>query len=109
MEVIGIDHGFGNMKTRNTIFTSGIKGSVVEPPIRHRVLKYKGKYYMIGGERVEVKERKSIDPDYYLLTLAALAEELKVRGLTKAEVYVGAGLPLTRMGEEKREFIKYLL
>lgn len=107
-EIIGIDHGNGNMKTRNCVFSSGIKRSMTEPPISSRVLRYKGRYYMVGGERVELKGRKSDDDDYYLLTMAALAEEMKVRGLTKADVHLGVGLPLTRMGAEKGDFLKYL-
>ena len=46
--------------------------------------------------------------DFYLLTLAAIAKELKNRNLTDANVYLAVGLPLTRFGEEKQAFIDYL-
>ena len=38
---------------------------------------------------------------YYLMTLGAIAEELKYRKVTDANVILGAGLPLTRFGIEK--------
>lgn len=107
-EIIGIDHGYGNMKTRHCVFSSGIQRSITEPPVNSRVLKYKSRYYMVGGERMSVKERKSEDDDYYLLTMAALAEEMRVRGLKEVDVQLGVGLPLMRMGAEKSDFLKYL-
>lgn len=46
--LIGIDHGYGNMKTRHTVFKSGVKCYSSEPPIASEVLAYDGKYYVIG-------------------------------------------------------------
>ncbi len=39
---------------------------------------------------------------------AAVAKELKRRGLAEAKVFLAVGLPLTRFGAEKNHFIKYL-
>lgn len=47
--------------------------------MKENILGYKGKFYKIGGKRLEVKENKVQDNNYYLLTLAALAKELKAR------------------------------
>lgn len=106
---IGIDHGFGNMKTRHTVFRSSVRGYLnQQPESLKRVVKYKDNYYVVGGERVEVKESKVSDDDYYILTLASLAEELKYRHMQKATIVIGAGLPLKRIGAEKEEFKKYL-
>ena len=41
------------------------------------------------------------DDSFYLLTLAAVAKELKRRGLAEAKVFLAVGLPLTRFGAEK--------
>ena len=41
------------------------------------MLKYNNKYYKIGGKRLEVKEDKVHDDNYYLLTLAATAMTLE--------------------------------
>lgn len=49
------------------------------------------------------------DGDYYILTLAAIARELNIRGLTSARVHIAAGLPLTWVSEQKDSFKEYLL
>ena len=58
--------------------------------------------------RQEVKDTKVEDDSFYLLTLATVAKELKRRGLEEAKVFLAVGLPLTRFGAEKNDFIKYL-
>lgn len=75
----------------------------------NRVVGYGNRYYAVGGSRMEVKADKTKDDDYYILTLAGLAEELKVRGIHRANVVIGAGLPLTRVGAEKEMFGAYLM
>lgn len=45
---------------------------------------------------------------FYLLTLAAIAKELKIKGKNHADIFLSVGLPLTRFGAEKEDFIKYL-
>ena len=57
---------------------------------------------------MEVKSTKVEDENYYHLTLAAIAKELSYRRINKANVLLAVGLPLTRFGEEKDAFIKYL-
>ena len=42
-----------------------------------------------------------------VLTMAAIAEELKKTGTTVADVHLGVGVPLTRMGAEKKDFVEY--
>ena len=54
------------------------------------------------------KDTKVEDDSFYLLTLAAVAKELKKRGLSDAKVFLAVGLPLTRFGAERNNFIKYL-
>lgn len=106
--VIGVDHGWANMKTVSSVFTSGVKEISTEPAFYDDVLEYEGRYYKIGGERLEVKENKVVDVNYYLLTLAALAKELNRRGLRNANIFLAVGLPLTKFGKEKPDFIRYL-
>ena len=106
--VIGIDHGWANMKTFNEVFTSGVKEISTTPAMFNDTLEYNGKIYKIGGKRLEVKSTKVEDENYYLLTLAAIAKELSFRRIQKANVLLAVGLPLTRFGEEKDDFIKYL-
>lgn len=107
--IIGIDHGFGYVKTVHSSFLAGVEPFGVEPPLKNRALKYEGKYYILGGKRQSVQRIKTTNEDYYLMTLGAIGEELKYRRVTEANVLLGAGLPLTRFGAEKEEFKKYLL
>ena len=108
LEVIGIDHGWSMMKTIFRVFVTGVKEITTTPALFGDVLEYKGKFYKVGTVRQEVKDTKVEDDSFYLLTLAAVAKELKRRGLAEAKVFLAVGLPLTRFGAEKNDFIKYL-
>lgn len=108
IEVIGIDHGWSNMKTVNHVFVSGVKEMSTEPALWDNLIEYQNHYYKIGTNRMEVKDTKVTDESYYILTLAALAKELTQRNKYRAKVVMSVGLPLTRFGAEKRDFIDYL-
>lgn len=105
---IGIDHGWSHIKTRNSCFVSGVGELGEEPMVWENVLEYNGKYYRIGGDRLKVQEDKVCNENYYLLTLAAVAKELKARSLKEAHVVLAVGLPIGRFGAEKKAFINYL-
>lgn len=107
-EVIGIDHGWSHIKTWNEIFPTAIHVVTTEPAFWDDVLEYEGKYYKVGGERLDVKDNKVGNDDFYLLTLVALAKELGHRGKQEANVVLAAGLPATRFGDEKKGFFEYL-
>ena len=109
IEVIGIDHGWSNMKTPTQIFTTGVKEITTEPAFYDDVVELDGKYYKVGGKRLEVRDTKVENDNFYLLTLAAIAKELNRRGMKDADVLLSVGLPLTRFGAEKQDFIDYLL
>ncbi len=108
IEIIGVDHGFSMMKTVSHVFTSGVGEITSEPAIHENLLEYKGRYYRIGSERLTVKPTKVQDENYYNLTLAAIAKELERRGMRSANIFLAVGLPLTRFGAEKQDFIDYL-
>lgn len=76
-KIIGIDHGYGNMKTANFCFPTGIIAYDSEPLFTADMLVYDGKYYLIGEGHKEFVPDKIKDEDYYILTLAAVAKELK--------------------------------
>ncbi len=108
IEVIGIDHGWSNMKTVNHVFVSGVKEMSTEPALLDNLVEYQNRYYKIGTNRMEVKDTKVTDESYYILTLVALAKELMLRGKYREKIIMGVGLPLTRFGAEKKDFIDYL-
>ena len=109
MYVIGIDHGYGNMKTANCCFPTGVMKSDTEPTFVSDLLVWNGKYYSIGVGHKEFTADKFNDEDYYVLTLAAIARELRRERITEANVFIAAGLPLTWVSEQKADFKKYLL
>ncbi|MFR7390341.1 MAG: hypothetical protein ACLUTU_16270 [Blautia faecis] len=65
-----------------------------EPIVSTNFVKYRDKYYVIGESHLVYQGNKTDSDDFYILTLAGLAEELKFRGLHEAEVVLAAGLPL---------------
>lgn len=101
MYVIGIDHGYGNMKTANCCFPTGVMKSDTEPTFVSDLLQWNGKYYSIGVGHKEFTADKFTDEDYYVLTLAAIARELRRERLTEASVFIAAGLPLTWVREQR--------
>ena len=107
--IIGIDHGYGNIKTANHCFRAGLAVYDYEPLFTKDMLVYNGRYYLIGEGHKEFVASKDLDGDYYALTLAAIAMELKDNGLTAATVHIAAGLPLTWTSGQKERFREYLL
>lgn len=108
--ILGIDHGYGLIKTVHTVFRSGIKKVPTIPPFMHNILNYEGSYYAVGQTRQNHKADKTLSDDYYLLTLAAIAEELKKIGTNHADqVILATGLPYSFMGSQKDSFKEYLL
>lgn len=99
--IIGIDHGYGNIKTAHCCFKTGVAAYDKEPTFKSNLLIYEGKYYLIGEEHKEFRSDKMTDSDYYILTLAAVARELNIRKLTSARVHIAAGLPLTWVSEQR--------
>lgn len=107
--IIGIDHGYGNIKTAPCCFKTGVAAYDKEPTFKSNLLIYEGRYYLIGEEHKEFISDKMTDSDYYILALAAVARELNIRKLTSARVHLAAGLPLTWVSEQKDSFKEYLL
>lgn len=103
--IIGVDHGYANMKTKNFVFPSGLVTYEHEPYSMERVLEYGGKYYVIGSGRQPLQKDKTASDNYYLLTLAAIAMELEYREAPpNSEIILAAGLPLTSFAGTRKHF-----
>jgi len=107
--IIGIDHGFGNVKTASHIFPSGVKCDDDYPSIISNLLIYDGKYYTIGVGHKKFTADKFLDMDYYAMTLAAIAEELSAENITNADVHIAAGVPLSWVKHQRKQFSEYLM
>ena len=107
--IIGVDHGYGNMKTAHRVFKTGVECFEEEPIVSMNYVKYKDRYYVIGENHLIYQGNKTDSDDFHILTLAALAEELKFRGIHEANVTLAAGLPLAWAKTQAADFKKYLM
>ena len=62
--IIAVDHGYGNMKTANHCFPSGILAHEGEPTFPDNLLYYEGRYYTVGAGHKEYRPDKALDLDY---------------------------------------------
>lgn len=107
--IIGIDHGYYAMKTPHICFPTGLSAYEYEPYTMQNVLQYQGKYYVCGTGRQTLLKNKTANDTYYLLTMAAIAQELKYRKAAgRTGIVLAAGLPLASFGREKQPFREYL-
>ena len=93
IRIIAVDHGYDNVKTVNIITPTSIKASPTKPIFGGDILEYAGTYYLIGEGHKEFIADKSMDEDCYILTLMAVARELSLAGITRADVHLVVGLP----------------
>lgn len=95
IKIIGIDHGYGNIRTANTVIPTGITAYTTEPIFSGNILFYDGMYYRMGEGHKPFAADKSTDNDFYLFTLMSVARELSQQGISEADVHIAAGRPLT--------------
>ena len=107
--IVGIDHGYGNIKTANTVTPTGITKLDAAPTFTKNTLYYDGSYYLIGEGHKEYLPDKWQDNDNYLFTLMGIARELNREGITSADVHLAVGLPLTWVNRQREDFRKYML
>ena len=109
--IIGIDHGYYAIKTAHCSFPAGLTSyGEHEPYTRQGLLEFGGCFFVCGSGRQPIQRDKTVNDNYYLLTLAAIAKEIQQRSLPpECSVRIAAGLPLTSFGRDKPKFRDYLL
>ena len=75
--IIGVDHGYGYTKGTHTILKSGVDKLIIEPPFNDDLLVFQDKVYAVGQKRGQMQTEKTKTIDYYILTLATIASEMK--------------------------------
>ena len=106
--IIGFDNGYQFGKTANFMFDNGVYPlGKVEPSVREHSLKFERKYYKVTEGRAAITEDKVSDESARLLTMVAIAKELSVEGVTKADIILAVGLPLSDFGREKKVLVQY--
>lgn len=108
--LIAIDHGNKQIKTNHRTFTSGFCESVTPPPFGKDVLFYKGKYYTLSDKRIPYMRDKTADERYFILTLFAIAFELKERRHTDetCDIELAVGLPPAHFRNSIRKIYRIL-
>lgn len=104
---IAVDQGNFNVKsfgpgTNTEPFPTGLNHhGDVPPPMTVGSMMVNGQYYSITNERLQTRRDKTTDEDYYVLTLAAIANELRAAfpGGTEYEcnVALALGLPVEHL------------
>ena len=98
---------------QNVCFPCGLVRYVSEPGrfMNEDILEYQGTYYTLSDTKMPFKADKTVDDDYFILTLYALAMEARNKGitLTGKDVVLGVGLPPADYGQQATSFKKYFL
>jgi plasmid segregation protein ParM len=108
--LIAIDHGNKAIKTPYESFTSGFSMFDDEPPMASDKIYYDGKWYALSDKRLPYKRDKSVDDDFFILTLFAVAKEIIRQKAYKPdmEITLSVGLPPAHYGALKNRFSDYL-
>jgi plasmid segregation protein ParM len=112
--ILGIDQGNASIKT-STKFEckSGFALLNDEPIIQKGLLQYQSKFYSVGAERFPVKMDKTTNEDFFILTLAAIAESLNgIKDYNLVEdkdIILAVGLPIVNYGSMKERFRAYFI
>ena len=107
--IIGVDAGYGNMKTARTIYPTGLVAMDTKPFFDGDILEYNGTWYRIGEGHKAYNPDKTADEDFYILTLASIAAELSTEQISEANVYLALGLPTTWTGRQREEYRRYMM
>ena len=107
--IIGIDNGYGNTKSAHTVMRTSVEKSDSTPAFSKDYLEYEGSYYILSEGHKSFVADKVLDDDTYILTLASIAKELKVRGRNEARIHLAVGLPLKWVKAQRESFRHYML
>lgn len=106
--IIGFDNGYQFGKTAQTLFDNGVYAmGKVEPSVKEHSLKYERRFYKVGEGRAAITEDKVSDENARLLTMVAVAKELSLKEVQKAEIILAVGLPFSDYGREKKQLLEY--
>ena len=107
--IIGVDAGYGNMKTARTIYPTGLVAMDTKPFFDGDILEYNGTWHRIGEGHKAYNPDKTADEDFYILTLASIAAELSTEQITEANVHLALSLPTTWTGRQREDYRRYMM
>lgn len=109
--LIAVDHGNKQIKTAHKTFPSGLCASNTKPPFGENVLFYQDTYYTLSEQRIPYMRDKTVDERFFILTLFAVAFELRHLHLSAevTDVRLAVGLPPAHYGTQYKKFEGYFL
>lgn len=96
------------MKTANTIFPTGLAAMDTKHYFDGDIMYYNGRWYRIGEGHKAFNPDKTADEDFYILTLASIAAELRTKDITEANIYLAIGLPTTWTVRQRNAYREYI-
>jgi len=107
--LIAIDHGNYALKTTTDSFVSGLSEHTVQPPLATDTIEWAGKHWTLTENRIPYMRDKSIDDRFFILTLFAIAKELRVLGDQpyETDIDLAVGLPPEHFSALKDRFAEY--
>ena len=63
IKIVAVDHGYGNVKTANTVTPTGLVAYDTEPIFSGSILEYDGKFYRVGEGHKPFVADKATDDD----------------------------------------------
>lgn len=108
--LIGVDVGNGDTKTANSKMHTGIK-TVQDASIAKNVLLMDGITTIMGEGHIAYMEDRTIDENYRRLTCQAIANEVRINGMTPGtyEIYLGVGVPFQHWNGMKDRMKSYFM
>lgn len=112
--IVSVDLGNKNVKTPELLFLSGLEAYDSNPAtmfFQNDCLYYEGKYYTVGSHRIEYTREKYTDDRFFVLTLMAIAEEIKRRGLKgdNYEIELILSLPPSHYRTQHEKLKNYMM
>lgn len=107
--LFAVDHGNYAIKTVHETFVSGLAEHSTRPPMADEVIEYDGKFWTLSGQRLSYMRDKTRDDRFFILTLFAIAKEMKFRGKFNPieSVDLAVGLPPEHYGLLRNKFAQY--
>ena len=109
LHIIGVDMGYGNMKTANRYFPTGLTVYDSEPGFKGDVLLMEDTFYKVGEGRKPFIADKTVDNDFYIMTLAAVAMECKANNVHDGDIYLAVGIPVSWIREQRDSLRDYIM
>ena len=110
--LIAVDHGnFACKSMTKDSFISGLTEHSIQPPLASDVIEYEDRFWTLSSNRIAFMLDKTKDIRFFVLTLFAIARELKSHEEQQGcvEIDLAAGLPPEHYSALKDKFTKYLL